>query len=193
MKLDLRPAHPDCAGGLGFLGFVQQRMSVVIAAGGMMLAGSAANHILYLGKTFADLRNLLIGFVIVYPLMLILPLCLFAPMLLREKRRGVLLYGSLGHAMAKEFDTTWLPPHSQAKRGDLLESPHPSALADFAAVHDTVQSVKCVPLTKANVLWMIVAAVAPLSMLVFTVVPVEYLVRAILLEMPPADLLLKSA
>lgn len=192
LQLDLRPAHPDCSAGLGFLGFVQQRLSIVIAAAGMMLAGTAANHILYLGKTFEDLRYLLLGFVVLYPLLLVLPLFRIVPMLLMEKRRGVLLYGSLAYAMAKEFDTIWLSPHTQAKRTDLLESPHPSALADFGAVHANVQNLKWLPLTKGNLLWMIAAAIAPLTLLVFTVVPFEYLVRAVLLEMPPVDLLLKS-
>ncbi|MCG2841600.1 hypothetical protein L6Q21_11470 [Sandaracinobacter sp. RS1-74] len=183
----LNPAHPDGAGGLGYLGFVQQRLSPLLVAGGFMMAGSAANRIAHLGETVGDLILPLVGYVVIYPLLLLLPLFLTTPLLLRSKRNGLFDYALIGHSLSRAFEESWvsnpMPPAEQ------LQSPNPSALADFGAVHATVTDMRFLPIRPWGIAAMVLSAGAPLLLLVFLQVPLEQLLRIALAELPPLDLI----
>jgi hypothetical protein len=186
-RLSLDPAHPDRAGGLGYLGFVQQRLSLLLTAGSFMLAGSAANRIAYLDQSVATLFNPLIVYGVGYPLLLIAPLLLTTPMLMEAKRRAVLDYGALGQAIARDFEHSWVAPNGTAER--LLESPHASALCDFGSVHETVVNMNVIPIRTFGLGVMVASAVVPLLLLVFLQVSLESLLKSALAEVPPFDLM----
>ena len=186
LNLRLNAAHPDGAGGLGYLGFVQQRLSVLLVAGALMLAGSAANRIRHLGETMSDNLYPLVGYVLVYPLLLLAPLLLLTPLLLRAKRDAVLAYGVLGQQMAHAFHKGWIQ-QPDAPDAQLL-SPAPSAMADFGAVHATVAGMGLLPIRLNGILVMLLSAGAPLALLLFVQLPFDLLLRSALAEIPPFDL-----
>lgn len=187
LPLDLKPAHSDGAAGLGYLGFVQQRLSLLLVVGSFMLAGSAANRIAYHGETLSDLFQPLLIYVVAYPLLLIVPLAMLTPRLMEAKRRAVLDYGLVAQRMARDFQRDWVEP--SAGIGSPLESPNPSAMADFGAVHATVETMRTLPIRPFGFGVMVASAVVPLLLLVLLMVPLESLLRSAISEMPPFGLL----
>lgn len=187
LPLKLEPAHADGAAGLGYLGFVQQRLALLLIVGSFMLAGSAANRMAYRNETLSDLFHPLVTYVTCYPLLLILPLLLLAPKLMEVKRRAVLDYGTVGHRMARDFERDWVVAPLGVEKP--LESPNPSAMADFGAVHATVESMRMIPIRTFGFGVMLVSAIAPLLLLVLLMVPLESLLRSAISEVPPFDFL----
>ncbi len=177
MGLDLRPPHPDGAGGLGFLGYAQQRFSALALAGGIVLSGSCINHVVHAGQTIHDLRHLLAAYVLGASAILLAPLLVLSPSLLRAKRHALSKYGALGHRAIRSFDAYWKKGQTRDQAPALLDSPQPSALADFGSVYTSLARMSVVPMNRWNVLWMLQAAALPLLPLVFFAFSVDDLVR----------------
>src|SRR5258708_7932302 len=70
LKLHLLPAHPDRAGGLGFVGRSSFAFVPLLFAQGALLSGQIASHIFYNGQTLLAFKMMIAGFVIffVFPL-----------------------------------------------------------------------------------------------------------------------------
>ncbi|WP_056879187.1 hypothetical protein [Pseudoxanthomonas sp. Root630] len=177
LGLDLRPPHPDGAGGLGFLGFAQQRFSALSLAGGVVLSGSCINHFIYSGQTLLDVRYLLAAYVVGTTIVLMAPLLLLAPPLIRAKRHALAKYSALGHRAIRSFDLCWKKGQMEDDAPSLLDSPQPSALADFSSVYASLSAMSVVPVTRWNVLWMLQAAALPLLPLIFFGMSVDDLVK----------------
>ena len=120
-----------------------------------------------------------------------MPLLLITPTLLRAKRDAIFEYGRIGQNMADAFHRKWQSPERLGDAG-LLESPHPSAMADFGAVHGTVQSMGILPIGKWAVASMLLAAATPLMLLALFQAPLDYYLRSALSELPPLDMLMVS-
>lgn len=177
MGLDLRPPHPDGAGGVGFLGYAQQRFSALSLAGGIVLSGSCINHFVYVGQTLADVRYLLAAYIVGSSALLLAPLALLSPPLIRAKRHALAKYSALGHRAIRRFDLFWKKGEPDADAPSLLDSPQPSALADFGSVYASLSRMSVIPVTRGNVLWMLQAAALPLIPLVFFAMSLDSLVR----------------
>lgn len=176
LDLDLRAPHPDGRGGLAFLGLAQQRFSVLALAGGIVLSGTCINHFTYAGQSLMDVRYLLAGYVVGVSLFLMSPLLLLVPPLLRAKRGALSRYAALGHVAVRRFDQSWRK-NTGKDDPSLLDSPQPSALADFGAVYANLAGMSVIPMTRGNLLWMIQCAAAPLLPLVFFAMSLDDLVR----------------
>ena len=185
LHLDLNPAHPDGTAGIGYVGFVQQRLAVVLAANGFILSGIIANRVWWRGEEIERHFHALASYVILYPLILLLPLVLTVPLLLRTKQRGIFAFGGIGQQLARAFHDRWI---AGAPVEEPLESPNPSAVADFGAVYGSVQNMRIFPMGGWNILAIFVSAMAPLTLLIFLYVPPESLLRSALAELPPIDL-----
>ncbi|TWI04976.1 hypothetical protein IP90_01118 [Luteimonas cucumeris] len=177
IELDLHPAHPDGAAGLGFLAIAQYRFLVLPFAGSVLLAGSVIDHILYLGATLQSLKLLLLSYAIGATLVSIAPLFLMCPKLLVLKRRSILEYSVLGHLGVHAFDRHWLGTGTSTDGTSLLESAQPSALADFGAVFNTVRGMSVVPMTRYNLLWIMLAVLLPLVPVLFVAVPINEILQ----------------
>lgn len=174
MHLDLRPAHPDLCGGLRFLGLAQCRFAVLSAAGAILLCGYGANQMLHAGQSLHGLRYLIFGYAIVSTLLLA-PLALMSIAMARAKRHGLARYDALGHGLAKAFDTKWKRNAAPAASSAMLDSPHPSALADFSGVYGNIVGMSLVPVTRWHMLRMVLAALVPFVPLAFIAMPVDEL------------------
>lgn len=194
MKLNLNAAHPDGAGGIGYIGFVQQRLSLVLVAGGFMLAGSAANRMAIMGEPLYLHVYVVFGLALLYPALLLAPLLLTTPHLLRTKRDGIFEYGLIGQDMTDSFRRQWVEGSDEgpAPGRERLESPNPSAMADFETMHSTVQSMGILPISYWGIASMVAASAAPLLLLIFLRVPLDSLLKSVLTEVPPFDLVAKS-
>lgn len=176
IDLDLRASHPDGTGGLGFLGVIQQRFSVLAFAGGVLLSGYCINHMLYLGQTLAGLKHLLLGYVVMVTMAIMAPLLVMTPRLLKAKRNGLLLYSLLGHDAVHTFDRRWLGERP-ADAPSLLDTGDASAICDFTSVYATIRGMSAIPISRWNLLWIAVAATLPLGPLVFFALSVDELLR----------------
>ncbi|MDD5320504.1 MAG: hypothetical protein PHD43_07825 [Methylococcales bacterium] len=108
LDLHLVPTHPDRAAGLGFLGGSVAAFMPLLLSQGALLAGLIANHIFYEGKTLLDFKPEIVAAVVFLLLLVLGPLCVFAPRLAQVKRQGLLDYGALANRYVDEFDQKWL-------------------------------------------------------------------------------------
>jgi hypothetical protein len=177
MQLDLRASHPDGAGGLAFLGMIQQRFGILAFGAGVLVAGAIANQMVYLDQTLASHRHLLLAFVLVSTLLLVAPLLLLTPHLLEAKRKDLVLYSMLGHTAARTFDRRWLGKHEAPDAPSLLDAGDASAICDYTAVYATINDMSLVPVTRWNLAWLVTCAVLPLTPLVFFAFSVDDLLR----------------
>ncbi len=108
LDLHLVPTHPDRAAGLGFLGGSTAAFMPLLLSQGALLAGQIANHIFYEGQTLLDYKPEIVTFTVFCLLLVLGPLCVFAPRLAQAKRQGLLEYGKLASRYVDEFEQKWL-------------------------------------------------------------------------------------
>jgi hypothetical protein len=167
LDLQLTAAHPDGAGGLGFLGISAYAFSPVLFAQGVLLAGVIATRILYQGQTLPAFKAEVAVWTGAMVLLILAPLVVFAPQLERAKRRDRAAYGAIASEYVRQFDEKWLrrsPEHMRT----LLGSPDIQSLADLGTSHQVVVATRLVPFGKAEVIALVVAAITPLLPLTLT-------------------------
>ncbi|MDG2527046.1 hypothetical protein P6166_16965 [Stenotrophomonas sp. HITSZ_GD] len=174
-RLDLHASHPDGAAGLGFLGLAQERFAVLSLANGFVLCGAFANRMLYLGESMFSLRYLIAGYLMASSALVLLPLLLLAPTLLRVKRHALLRYDALGNRAARTFDQRWPRGLPAGDTRELLDSPDASALCDFTGVYATIKNLPAVPIGRWSLVRIFLYAAMPLSPLLLLVFSVDEL------------------
>jgi hypothetical protein len=179
INLNLVATHSDLAAGLGFLSLGQKRFSPIVFAGGAVVASQVGNAIAYNGATLAGMRSVIFGYGIVAVLLLILPLFVTTPVLIKTKSQALLSYGALVTSHNQSFAAKWIDGH--APQGDeILGNPDPSSLIDLGSSFQVVQQMKRVPINKSTLTTLIVAAALPMVPLIVLVTPADKLMRAVL-------------
>jgi hypothetical protein len=95
LKLNLAAAHPDRAGGIGFLGDSAYAFSPILFAQGVLLSGLIANRVLREGQSVMAFKMEAAGLVCVLVLFVLGPLVMFTRQLDRAKREGAAEWGLL--------------------------------------------------------------------------------------------------
>ncbi len=179
LDLHLVPTHPDRAGGLGFLGSSAAAFMPLLLSQGALLAGVIANHIFYEGKTLLDFKPEIVAAVVFLLLLVLGPLCVFAPRLAQAKRQGLLEYGALASRYVEGFDQKWLrggAPHDE----QLVGSGDIQSLNDLAGSFEVVHSMRAFPFGKNIILQTAFPALAPLLPLTLTMISLEEIVKRLL-------------
>jgi hypothetical protein len=174
MRLNLLPAHPDRAGGIGFVGKSSVAFTPLLFAQGALLAGQIASRIFYNGQSLLSFKLTIVGFVCFFVAAVLAPLLLFMPQLARAKREGLAEYGTLASEYVKEFNQKWLRRKVHAE--ELLGSGDIQSLADLGNSFAVVREMRAVPFATDDVLRLLVATVVPLVPLLLTIMPLEQLV-----------------
>jgi hypothetical protein len=177
--LHLVPTHPDRAAGLGFLGESAAAFMPLLLSQGALLAGNVANHIFYAGETLLDFKPEIVAVAVFFLLLVLGPLCVFAPRLAQVKRQGLLEYGALASRYVEGFDQKWLrggaPPDEQlVGTGDI------QSLNDLAGSFEIVKSMRPFPFGKTVVLQTAIAGLAPVLPLALTMISLEEIVKRLL-------------
>lgn len=180
--LRLHAEHPDGAGGLAFLGLAQERFAILALAGGLLLAGACLNQMHWLGQTLYSLRHLLAGYVIGATALLVAPLLVLMPTLMRAKRHALFRFDALGNRAATVFDQRWQAAGSvlagDADGSDsLLDHGDASAYADFSGVYQGLARMSAVPFNRWNLAWIAAHAALPLGPLALMAMSVDELVK----------------
>jgi len=179
INLRLVATHTDLAAGLGFLSAGQKRFGAIVFAGGAVVAGQVGNAIAYEGATLAGMKFVLVGYGVVAILLLVAPLLVTTPTLVKTKAQALLSYGALVTSHNQSFAAKWVDGH--APNGDeILGNPDPSSLIDLGSSFQVVRQMKPVPINKSTLITLAAAAALPMVPLVVLVTPADQLLRAVL-------------
>src|SRR3984957_16961977 len=176
LKLQLLPAHPDRAGGLGFLGGSTLAFTPFLFAQGALLAGQIANRIFYKGESLFSFKLTVVGFVGFFVAAILAPLLVFTSQLERAQREGSAEYGTIASEYVMDFDQKWL--RRKANDEQLLGSADIQSLADLGNSFAVVREMRIVPFTASDAMRLLVATIAPMSPLLLTIMPLDQLVTA---------------
>jgi len=179
LDLALYAAHPDGVGGVGFLGYAHASFLVVPFVNGVLVAGSCAVEVAYLGVSLDKLHWVLGGYVVLAIAIMLAPLLLLTPKLTVLKRNSLLAYGAVGTDASEEFEGRWLGRTRRAA-APILDGGDPSALADLTAVYATASTMSTVPVQRWILLQFIGATVLPLTPLLLLVMPLDELLKKLL-------------
>ncbi|HYR01272.1 MAG TPA: hypothetical protein VET86_14605 [Casimicrobiaceae bacterium] len=179
LPLALAPLHPDRTGGLGFLTRIVHAFAPLLLAQGALLSGTLANRIFFDGASLADFKLEIAGMVILAVLVVVLPLSVFIPSLMRAKREGLREYGKLAKRYVTEFDRKWLHG-TEPPAEPLVGSADVQSLADLGNAFEVVRGMRIVPVTKETVAELAIMTLLPVTPLLLTMVSVEQLLDQVL-------------
>ena len=178
LKLRLMPAHPDHAGGIGFLGRSSYAFAPLLFAQGALLSGVIASRVLFEGESLPPFKMTVGVFATFFVLAILGPLAMFSPQLAHAKRRGLARYGDLANNYVTDFDIKWLDGEQNDEA--LLGTADIQSLADLGNSYAGVREMSIVPFGLRDITRLVAATAAPLLPLLLMVMPLEELVMRII-------------
>lgn len=178
LNLNLIPTHPDRACGLGFLGMTCSVFSPLVIAHGVLFAGLIANAIFFAGAKLTDFMTLVPSIVLFVMLIVLGPLFVFSPALMRAKRIGLLDYGTLASLYVGEFDFKWMQGGVADER--LMGSSDIQSLADLGNSFQVIDGIRSYPFEKRAAIQVLLCVLAPILPLVLTMIPLDKLIKNLL-------------
>jgi hypothetical protein len=178
LKLDLIPAHPDRVAGLGFVEQTVVIFNPVVLAISATVCAHEAHFVLKHGVLVQSLKVQAIGLVVILLAIFLSPLFAVAPALRVFRRRAYFEYASLVGRVDAAFDRRWVQDRG-AEAKDTLDRSDFSALADAQTVFETVASVRPLPISKANVMTVLISILVPMLCLVAVQVPVKQILARV--------------
>ena len=146
---------------------------------GALLAGQIANHIFHEGETLLYFKPEIVAFTIFSLLLVLGPLCVFAPRLAQAKRQGLLEYGALASRYVEGFDQKWLRGGAPLDE-QLVGTGDIQSLNDLAGSFEVVDSMRPFPFGKTVVLQTAIAALLPVLPLALTMISLEDIIKRLL-------------
>jgi hypothetical protein len=178
LDLQLDAAHPDLAGGLGFLGLTLAAFKEAAFAISASLAGAIANLVLLTGARVTSFKyEILVAMVIIVALFAG-PLSFFYNLLLKAKLRGILDYWVLWHGQSRQFGQRWM--HSPSEYPDMLSVPDFSQATDLSSILERVNQIKLVPIRRTQILTLIVSTLSPFLLVLTLEFPVDEILKHLL-------------
>ena len=171
-NLHLTAAHPDRAGGIGFLGNSSYAFAPILFAQGALLAGLIANRVLYEGRSLLSFKMEAAGFIGFFVLFILGPLVMFTPRLSLARRKGAAEYGLLANRYVFGFEDKWVRGGA-LDVGELLGTGDIQSLADMANGYSLVREMRVVPFGLEDITRLAVATATPLLPLLLTIFSLE--------------------
>jgi hypothetical protein len=165
-------AHPDRAGGIGFLARPSLAFTVVLMASSAVLASAWGTDIL-IGKAKADdfVQPIAVWAVLAL-LVAVGPLLCFVPLLVRTQREGKHDLGRLATDCVRAFRARWIDSRSG---GALLGSADIRSLAELDHTFSGIRQMRIIPIGPADVLRMIAGTLLPMVPFALAEVPMSKL------------------
>jgi hypothetical protein len=179
LDLNLVPAHPDRAGGLGFLAVGQMRFAVVCVTVSIIVASFIGNLEIYEGEAPAGAYWMLVGLLALELVLMFGPLLVFTPTLFKLKEEGELDYGALGMRYARRFDRKWVRQHLERTDDQLLGSGDIQSLADLGNSFGFVEEMRTVPFSRGHVIRAALFCALPLLPLGIAELPLAELMEVV--------------
>ena len=183
-RLDLRlvSTHPDRTGGLGYLEIAQGYFATEVFALSAVFSASFAEDVRFSGVSLDALVLPVGGTVLLFAVILLAPLLVFAPRLLEAKLRGLREYWELAERYVSGFDAKWIRGEPRAME-DLLGTPDIQSLSDLGNSLEVVRGMRVVPFGMSLVSAFALASLVPMAPLLLLQFPLAqlltWLVRAI--------------
>jgi hypothetical protein len=172
LNLHLTAAHPDRAGGIGFLSNSAYAFGAILFAQGTLLSGVIANRVLYEGRDLLSFKMEAAGLIGAMVLVVLGPLLIFTPQLDRARRKGLAEYGLLANRYVFGFEEKWIRG-GVPETGELLGTGDIQSLADLGNSFAVVREMRIVPFGINDIVRLAVATAAPLLPLAFTMFSLE--------------------
>jgi hypothetical protein len=179
LNLHLTAAHPDRAGGLGFLGRASYAFGPILFAQGVVLAGLIASRVLYDGQNLLTFKMEAAGLVAGMVLLVLGPLTMFSPAMDAAKRNGAIEYGLLANRYVFGFEEKWLRG-GPSDTTELLGSGDIQSLADLGNSYSVIGEMRLVPFSLSDMLRLAGATAAPLVPLTLTIFSLEEVVTRLI-------------
>lgn len=178
IKLRLVPTHPDHVGGLGFISNIVFAFMPLAFMHGSVLAGMIANHIFHEGTTLLDHKIEIIVIVVIVLLLVMVPLLAFSSQLADTKRSGAMRYGKLAVHYGHNFETKWFQ-NTEAQE-ELLGSNDIQSLADLQNAFEKITQMSMVPITRGDIILLVLTTLAPVAPLLLTLMPVDEILKLVM-------------
>ena len=130
LELRLVATHPDRVGGLNFVHVGMRRFSVLVFAISSILCASIGEEILFNGASLNSYELELALFFLICLAVILGPLMVFTPILIRSKLKYWSEYGPLASTYVQGFDEKWVLQTGYSHQ-NLLGSPDIQSLADL--------------------------------------------------------------
>jgi hypothetical protein len=176
LDLHLIATHPDRAGGIGFLGGAVYGFTELLVAEGAAVAGVLANRIFHERRPLTLFTADIAFTTLIVAIMVLGPMCVFAPRLLKAKRQGLADYGAVSTRYVRAFESAWVLGEAEAEGRELLGANDVQSLADMANSYQVVVQMRLVPFSNLTAIKVVESFLLPISPLLLTVIPVEDLV-----------------
>jgi hypothetical protein len=167
LNLRLCAAHPDRAGGIGFLGGSSFAFGPLLFAQGVLLSGVIASRVVYEGHNLLSFKTEAIAFVAFFILVILGPLVMFSPKLERARGKGSAKYGLLASRYVFAFEEKWMRDGSPQTSG-LLGTPDIQSMADMGNMFSSVRRMRLVPFSSKDITFLAAVSAAPLVPLLLT-------------------------
>jgi hypothetical protein len=167
LNLHLSAAHPDQAGGIGFLGRSSYAFAPILFAQGTLLSGLIASRVLYEGRGLLSFKMEAVGFVLFFVLIILGPLVMFTPQLSRAKYRGSAEYGLLANRFVFGFEDKWIQA-SAPETSELLQTADIRSLVAVGRSYEMVRGMRLVPFAPNDITVLAATTAAPLLPLALT-------------------------
>jgi hypothetical protein len=172
LNLHLVPTHPDRAGGLGFLEDIPLIFSPVIFASSAVLASRWGHDVFYHD---VDVYSFAIPLGVYVAAMLILflgPLVVFAPILRRLKRQGLLEYGTLVGQHGRLVKRRWIYQES-IPEAPLLQAAELGPVIDTVSMYEVITQIRPAPISKPALLAIVLPAILPMLPVMAIQIPLK--------------------
>jgi hypothetical protein len=174
LNLHLTAAHPDRAGGIGFLGKSSYAFAPILFAQGALLAGLIASRVLYEGRSLLSFKMEIGGFVVFFVLAILGPLVMFTRRMEHAKRKGQAEYGLLASHYVYGFEQKWIRGDSPDV-SELLGTGDIQSLADLGNSNSVTREMRIVPFALDDIVLLAAATAVPLLPLALTIFSLEEL------------------
>jgi len=172
LELSLVPTHPDRCAGLGFMARIPIMFAPVVLGISAVFASGWAHQLVYHGVHISSLRIEIIAFIVVLPLLCLLPFFSFLGLMLRTKKQGLLDYGDLISGHGRLVRERWIEGKLIAD-APILDAPELGPIADTAAPYELIAKIRPLPLTMGSLVPLVGAAVLPMIILVALELPLK--------------------
>lgn len=164
LNLNIRPAHGDNTGGIGFMAGSVRAFSFPALTFSISFAAGATNLVIYENVSMDNLKFMITGLGIILTFLFVGPLFFFHVPLINAKKAWALKYNLLSSTQIDDFEGKWLKNVREEKKvteEGILVADTFSALCDLNSTTERVASMDTVPFHIKDFYLFVLAIVVP--------------------------------